>query len=65
MSHRDDHRHGSGPVRHGSPLSVPDNICQEESLAENFLPLTLGGIAVGALVPPGTTWRQIYGRPAP
>ena len=42
-----------------------DNICQEVALAENFLPLTLGGIAVGALVPPGTTWRQIYGRPAP
>jgi hypothetical protein len=42
-----------------------NNICQEEALAETFLPLTLGGIAVGALVPPGTAWRQIYGRPAP
>jgi hypothetical protein len=42
-----------------------NNICREEALAENFLPLTLGGIAVGAMVPPGTNWRQIYGRPAP
>jgi hypothetical protein len=48
-----------------SRCAFRDNICQEGALAENFLPLTLGGIAVGAMVPPGTTWRQIYGRPAP
>jgi hypothetical protein len=42
-----------------------DNICHEVTLAEAFVPWTLGGIAVGALVPPGITWRQIYGRPAP
>jgi hypothetical protein len=42
-----------------------DNICGEEAGAALFLPLTLGGVAGGTLVPPGTAWRQIYGRPAP
>jgi hypothetical protein len=48
--------------RHHCPPQ--DNICREEAVAALFLPLTLGGVAGGTLVPPGIAWRQIYGRPA-
>jgi hypothetical protein len=41
-----------------------DNVCNEESVVY-YLPLIAGGAAVGAWLPPGTAWRQIYGRPAP
>ena len=54
----------AGGILMASRCRYDDSACNEESVAY-FISLILGGAAIGATVPRGTAWRQIYGRPAP
>lgn len=70
-THRERHKNigmaigavAAGIVMARKHCPLRDNACNEEA-AVYYLPLMAGGAAVGAKVPPGTAWRQIYGRPA-
>lgn len=54
----------AGGILIASRCRFNDTACNEESVAY-AASLMVGGAAIGACVPRGTSWRQIYRRPAP